>query len=60
MAELGEAAAGHEPDPARPDDPDLPRFLHGPGGYRPSGARPLAIASIVSFVSESRIVFTTQ
>ena len=61
VAELGEAAAGDEPDPPRAEDPDRPRFRHAdPEAYLGSGCSPRAIASIVSFESESRIVLTTQ
>ena len=58
VAQLGEAGAGHEPDPAGPEDADF--RLHGRGAYRGSGRSPRAIASIVSFESESSSVFTTQ
>jgi hypothetical protein len=61
VPELREAAAGDEPDPARAEDADRPRFRHGdPEGYLGNGCSPRAIASIVSFESESRTVFTTQ
>ena len=60
VAELGEAPACDEPDPARAEDPDCPRICHAGGAYRRRGERPFAIASIVSFESESRIVLITQ
>ena len=61
VTEVGEAATGDEPDPARTEDADLPRFHHaGEKPYRGRGASPFAIASIVSFESESRTEFTTQ
>ncbi len=59
VAELGEARAGDETDVAGAEDGDLsrrePTYL-----LLPSGLRPLAIASIVSFESRSRSVLTTQ
>ena len=58
VAQLGEAGAGDETDPAGPEDADF--RLHGRGAYRGSGRNPRAIASIVSFESESSSVFTTQ
>ena len=58
VAQLGEAGAGDETDPAGPEDADF--RLHGRGAYRGSGRSPRAIASIVSFESESSSVFTTQ
>src|SRR5207244_2787814 len=61
VPELREAAAGDEPDPPRSEDADCPRFRHAdPEAYLGSGCSPRAIASIVSFESESRIVLTTQ
>ena len=57
VAELGEAGAGDEADVPRAEDRDLHvlrRFTE------PSGFRPLAIASIVSFESRSSSVLTTQ
>jgi hypothetical protein len=62
VPELGEAHAGDEADPAGPEDPDDGLFaaLHATADYRVIGRRPRAIASIVSFESESRSVFTTQ
>ena len=60
VTELGEARAGHETDVTRAED------CHSAHGGEPtylidfSGFRPFAIASIVSFESESRSVFTTQ
>ena len=58
VAELCEAGARDETDPAGPEDADF--RLHGRGAYRGRGRSPRAIASIVSFESESSSVFTTQ
>ena len=61
MAELGEAAAGDEADPAGAEDPDRSRVRHGDRKlYLGERLQPSAIASIVSFESESRSVLTTQ
>ena len=61
VTELGQAGARDEADPAGAEDPDCRHFVaRQPGAYRPIGRRPLAIASIVSFESESSSVFTTQ
>jgi len=59
VAEVGEACAGHETDPARPEDRE---WLFGlPAHARQlRGRSPRAIAIIVSFESESISVFTTQ
>ena len=61
MAEVGEARAGHEADPAGAEDAER-RLLRVHAGelYLWNGLRPFAIASIVSFDIESRSVFTTQ
>ena len=59
MAEVGEAGAGDEADPAGPEDAEG-RLLRSRALYLWSGLRPLAIASIVSFDIESSSVFTTQ
>ena len=61
VAELGEAGAGDEADPAGPEDAEG-RLLRAHARKSTCGAacRPLAIASIVSFDIESRSVFTTQ
>ena len=56
VTEIGEARPRDEADVSRAEHADL---CHGPA-YFPSGWRPLAIASIVSFDSSSRRVFTTQ
>ena len=59
VAELGEARARDEPDVAGAEDRD-PRHARRLAYRRGSGFRPLAIAIIVSFESESSSVFTTQ
>ena len=56
VAEGGEARTRDQADVPRPEDPDLAQFFFFPS----SGRSPWAIASIVSFDSESRSVFTTQ
>jgi hypothetical protein len=57
VAERGEARTRDQTDVPRPEDPDLAQFFFF---FPSSGRSPLAIASIVSFDSESRSVFTTQ
>ena len=59
VAELREARAGDEADVPRAEDRDLHVDLASLF-TEPSGFRPLAIASIVSFDSRSRSVLTTQ
>ena len=58
VSELREARAGDEADVPRAEDRDL----HAASALftEPSGFRPLAIASIVSFESRSSSVLTTQ
>ena len=60
MPELGEARARDEADPAGAEDADLAHRGAKPTCTVVRGLRPLAIASIVSFESESSSVFTTQ
>ena len=61
VPELREAAAGNEPDPARAEDAHRLRFRHADReAYFGSGCNPRAIASIVSFDSDSSTVLTTQ
>src|SRR5205807_4243300 len=59
VAELGEACARDEADVTGAEDRDS-GACHGAEGYRPSGLRPFAIASIVSFESSSSSELTTQ
>jgi hypothetical protein len=56
VAERGEARTRDQADVPSPEDPDLAQLFFFPS----SGRSPLAIASMVSFDSESRSVFTTQ
>ena len=58
VAELGEAGAGDETDLAGAEDADF--RLHGARSLPGQRPQPRAIASIVSFESESSSVFTTQ
>jgi hypothetical protein len=68
VSEIGKARARDEPDVPGAEHADLchapqrtwPAALLGRQRYLASGARPLAIAIIVSFESSSRSVFTTQ
>ena len=59
VAELGEAGARDEADPARTENADRSAFT-GAGAYLGIGCSSRAIASIVSFDSSSFSVFTTQ
>src|SRR5439155_13331279 len=58
VAQLRERAARDQTHPAGTEDPDL-RHISA-AAYLPYVRRPLAIASMVSFESESSSVFTTQ
>ncbi len=60
VPELGEARAGHETDVTRAEDSDPGHRAEPTYLMLRSGLRPFAIASIVSFESESSSVFTTQ
>ena len=60
VAELGEAGAGDEADVAGAEDPDPAHRRCDVYFAAVRGLRPFAIASIVSFESESSSVFTTQ
>jgi hypothetical protein len=57
VAERGEARTRDQADIPRPEDPELAQLFFF---FPSSGRSPVAIASIVSFDSESRSVFTTQ
>ena len=60
VAEIGEARARHQPDVTRAEDADLAHANEPTYLIEESGLRPFAIASMVSFESESRSVLTTQ
>ena len=60
MAEIGEAGSRHEPHITRPKDPNLAHSNDPTYLIEESGLRPFAIASMVSFESESRSVLTIQ
>jgi hypothetical protein len=57
VPERGEARTRDQADVPRPEDPELAQLFFF---FPSSGRSPVAIASIVSFDSESRSVFTTQ